>query len=319
MAQSGIKSGVSQLLQELACYVGSELVFDKASEALLKIGGVDLCDKQIERICHHYGQKLEDQLCEKIEKEEPKPLFPRQSPTYCMPDGGMVFTREQEWKEMKLMRLFQAKEHMELSDKRSWIHKSFYLAHLGDHREFCKKAEFYLDPIWDLIFVADGAPWIWNWIDTMYPDSTQILDFYHASEHLWAFANIYFKDDQQKQKEIWIEKQIGRLLEDEAQKVIQAIEKLPRTARKNVTKSRNAIINYYNTNLHRMQYKTFREDGYMIGSGPIESAHRNVIQHRLKLSGQRWTIQGAQQIANLRACKLSDRWRVIQNFIENAA
>lgn len=59
--------------------------------------------------------------------------------------------------------------------------------------------------------------------------------------------------------------------------------------------------------------------GYLIGSGAIESAHRNVVQQRLKLSGQRWSVQGAQQIVNLRAYKKSDRWNEVVDFIKQAA
>jgi hypothetical protein len=303
----------------LACYVGSELVFDKASEALEKIGGIHLCDKQIERICHYYGQKLEDEISQKVAESAAVKVFPYQSPTTCMVDGGMVFTRDQGWKEMKLMRMFQDKECVSLSDKRNWIHESLYVAHLGEHDDFCRKAEVYLDPIWDLTFVADGASWIWNWVEAVFPESTQILDFYHASEHLWAFANVYFKPEEARRKHQWINKQIECLLEDKVHKVIKAIERLPAKGRNGSKDAQKSIIGYYQNNLHRMQYKTFRDDGLMIGSGPIESAHKNVIQQRLKLSGQKWTISGAQQIANLRATRLSGNWGEVQELIKKAA
>ena len=68
-----------------------------------------------------------------------------------------------------------------------------------------------------------------------------------------------------------------------------------------------------------MMYKTFREQGLLIGSGPIESAHRNVIQQRLKLSGQRWTQKGLQQMANLRVVYKSNKWVEIVDYIDKAA
>lgn len=68
-----------------------------------------------------------------------------------------------------------------------------------------------------------------------------------------------------------------------------------------------------------MQYKTYRQNGLLVGSGPIESAHRNVIQQRLKLSGQRWSIKGAQQIDNLRVMKKSNNWECVLRLIKKAA
>ena len=78
-------------------------------------------------------------------------------------------------------------------------------------------------------------------------------------------------------------------------------------------------MRYYQSNVRRMQYKTFVEKGYMIGSGAIESAHRNVVQQRLKLSGQRWSVKGAQQIVDLRACKKSNQWNTVVHLIKTAA
>lgn len=84
-------------------------------------------------------------------------------------------------------------------------------------------------------------------------------------------------------------------------------------------KAQTDAIRYYENNRDRMQYKTYLEKGYLIGSGAIESAHRNLVQQRLKLSGQRWSIEGAQQIMNLRACKKSDQWDQLVGIIKKAA
>ena len=69
-------------------------------------------------------------------------------------------------------------------------------------------------------------------------------------------------------------------------------------------------------NQGRMQYKTYREKGLMIGSGPIEAAHRSVLQKRLKLSGQRWTRKGLQAIANLRTLEKSNQWEHMVELVQ---
>ena len=67
-----------------------------------------------------------------------------------------------------------------------------------------------------------------------------------------------------------------------------------------------------------MKYKTYKARGLLIGSGPIESAHRTVIQKRLKQSGQRWTHQGAQYVANLRVANMNDNWNQVIDLINKA-
>ena len=79
--------------------------------------------------------------------------------------------------------------------------------------------------------------------------------------------------------------------------------------------ARGKILSYYRNNQGRMLYGSYRRRGLLIGSGPIEAAHRNVIQHRLKRAGQRWTEQGVQRLANLRVLRKSDRW---DNVVELA-
>ena len=82
------------------------------------------------------------------------------------------------------------------------------------------------------------------------------------------------------------------------------------------------LLTYYENNIKRMQYRDYLENGWMIGSGPIpayrtgrESANKTVIQHRMKLSGQRWTIQGAQQVTNLRVAEKSGQWENVKQLI----
>lgn len=83
--------------------------------------------------------------------------------------------------------------------------------------------------------------------------------------------------------------------------------------------TQDALVNYYTNNQKRMQYGTYKAKGYCLGSGAIGSAHRNIVQQRLKLSGQRWSLNGAQQIVNLRAYHKSNRWDEVVELIKIAA
>lgn len=301
------------------CYAGTELVFENASAMLMKTKGIEVNSKQIERVCHHYGEQIEEIQAQSIASGAAPAYFKAdfQNYYYAMLDGAMLLTREEKWKELKLGRIFKGRDIVKVSKNRNLLTDSLYVAHLGEHTDFLKKFEHYLDQLRSLIFIADGAPWIWKWIEANYPESIQILDFFHAKEHLCHFAKIYFSNATEYTE--WTKIQSDLLLDDQVKQVIKNIEGLPKTRKCEVEQSRKALINYYNTNSKRMMYKTFREKGLLIGSGPIESAHRNVIQHRLKLSGQRWTKEGLQQMANLRVAYKSNRWIEIVDFIDKAA
>lgn len=86
-----------------------------------------------------------------------------------------------------------------------------------------------------------------------------------------------------------------------------------------VEQERDKLINYCERNKKRMDYPKFIKQGLLIGSGAIEAAHRNVTQKRLKLSGQRWSINGAQNVINLRTLNMSGRWAFVQAKLRKIA
>jgi hypothetical protein len=314
---------MSNYLQYQCCYLGQQSVFQQAEEIFLKMNGLSVTAKQIERVCHHYGEKFdEDYFTGKLAKKEPI-SSPPAPPTYVMMDGGMVLTREKEhpWKEIKLGRIFHTKDYVQgISKKRNLITNSLYVGHLGGHQDFLSKLDYFIEDIPNAskIFIADGAPWIWKWVDDMYPDATQVLDFFHALEHLSVFASLHIDD--QQEKAVWVKKMEKLLLEDQVTEVIEILILLLSTiGKKKVKESLEKLIRYYQNNEKRMKYKTFREQGCLIGSGAMESAIRNVVQQRLKLSGQRWTIAGGQQVLNIRTLFLSGFENKLIDKIKNVA
>ena len=283
-------------------YVGQQTVFEEGSQLLAQLLGVQVSGKQIERLCHYFGERLE------VDKQEAAASFSATELVYGMVDGSMVLTREEGWKEIKLGRLFSTTSHERgHEDQRGRIHSSVYTAHLGHYQDFLSKWERELAPVEKkrLVLLADGAQWFWDWAEEHCRESLQILDYYHCKSYLCRFAKVYFKDKQERIR--WIETQQERLFADRIDEVIETIEQLPRRGVEDLIERRK-ILSYYRNNRRRMYYGSYRKRGLLIGSGPIEAAHRNVIQQRLKLAGQRWTQQGAQQIANLRVIRKSDSW-----------
>ena len=305
---------ISGFAQEAMCYMGQHLVFKEAEEVINTLTSADINAKQIERLCHHYGQSLEDDLLRNIEVTAYEEVLPEVSekPHYVSVDGSMYYTREEDWKEIKLGRIYKHEDLMEVSKDRCELLSSDYVAHLGSSKDFLPKMEYYIENIKNKVFIADGARWIWNWVEDTYPDCEQIVDFFHAKEHLCEFAKEHFKDKSYRKK--WIDKQREVMLNKGISPVIKTLNKLPEK-----TEKIRQLIGYYTNHQKRMQYHLFKEKGLIIGSGAIESAHKDVLQKRLKLSGQRWTKRGLQQMAQLRVAYKSKKWKRIEQLCKKVA
>ena len=314
---------MSLFLQYQCCFLGHQLVFSQAEDFFYKMSGITVSAKQIERVCHHYGEEFESDYAQGKLADAPTGCVTVDNPAYVMMDGGMILTRQKEhpWKELKLGRVFRSRDHVKgVSKKRNLITDFRYVGHIGGHQEFLSKLDFFIEDIDNdsKVFIADGALWIWNWVQDMYPDSTEILDFFHAKEHLCQFASVYFEEV--KTRDEWIRSMEKLLLDDQVEQVVDTLKQLlAGKNKKTTTNILNNLIRYYQNNLKRMKYKTFKNKGYLIGSGAMESAIRNVVQHRLKRSGQRWTIKGGQQITNIRTMFLSNGQDKIIEKIKKAA
>lgn len=157
----------------------------------------------------------------------------------------------------------------------------------------------------ELIFLGDGAVWIWNLVTRYYPNAVQIVDWYHAEEHLEKLAAVAFPEFQARAN--WLEDAVQALWEGQVEQVIQACEALATTC----SEARKAA-QYFSTNAERMRYDRFRSAGYMIGSGSVESACKQIVTQRLRLPGAQWIVEGAVQTAKARAAWLSGEWHALR-------
>jgi len=209
------------------------------------------------------------------------------------------------WKEAKVVTWYRARPRY--SDQSLHAEDIAYYASLEPAETFgelvwATGVHHQADRAEELIFVADGAAWIWKLVDTYFPQAVQIVDWYHASQYLHKVAEAlpWEKEEQQD----WLETQKGNLWEGEVDKVIGACEAVSALAAEPV----KALVSYYTHNKTRMRYREFREAGYLIGSGTVESACKQVVTQRLKRAGARWTPYGAEMTAKARAAWLSDAW-----------
>lgn len=316
MCSTTTKFAISQYLQILLCFLGQSKVYDEASEICDKLLHIDISSPQIQRVCRFYGGLIDPIIDKNLEEYIPVLSdVKKHDNVYVMVDGSFLFTRNDKWKEIKLGRIFSERSVIPINAKRNEVMDSVYVSHMGSVKEFFPKLERHLVNYDNKVIIADGAVWIWNWVESNYPGATQILDFFHAKDKLVIFAKYQFDD--KKDREIWLSDRYDELMKDQVENVITKMQSI-RSRNPSATQAKQTLIKYFTDHAERMMYKTYRDKGLLIGSGPIEAAHRNVLQQRMKLSGQKWSIDGANAIANLRCYKKGGSWGLIENLIKAA-
>jgi len=159
-----------------------------------------------------------------------------------------------------------------------------------------------------LTILGDGAVWIWNLASQHFPEATQIVDLFHAREHLHDLARLpaFMLGDRH---DGWLAARLGELDDGDIPALLSAARQFPLTGLK--AETLDTALGYFETNAPRMRYKHFRSHGLFVGSGAVEAGCKAVIGQRLKLSGMHWSQPGATGILTLRCQQASGRWEQI--------
>lgn len=152
-----------------------------------------------------------------------------------------------------------------------------------------------------VVALGDGAPWIWNLVAELFPHRVEILDWYHADEHVSAAARVLYGEGTERARQ-WRKEQLDRLWDGRVDELVTQLRFLLAHQRRTVKRTAlEDLSRYLSTNRERMRYKAFCEAGYLIGSGPAESAVSYVVQQRMKRTGMHWKAAGADAMLALRS------------------
>ena len=159
-----------------------------------------------------------------------------------------------------------------------------------------------------LTILGDGAAWIWGIATAKFPEATQIVDLYHAREHLHDLAGVleFMLGDQHQD---WLAARLEDLDYGDIDGICAAARVHPLAGVKKEELDR--ALGYFENNAPRMRYKWFRSRGLFVGSGVVEAGCKTIVGQRLKLSGMHWTVQGADAIIALRCREASSQWETI--------
>ncbi|MFH1266639.1 MAG: ISKra4 family transposase [Planctomycetota bacterium] len=157
------------------------------------------------------------------------------------------------------------------------------------------------------VVLGDGAEWIWNLAHQHFLGAIQIVDRFHARQHLWELARKLYPNDERNQK-AWIRVHQKRLLDKgKIEKLVLALRSI-HTTNPEVADKLRTETEYFQTNAERMRYPKFRKQHLFVGSGVIEAGCKTVVGSRFKRSGMFWTVRGANAILALRCCQLNGRF-----------
>jgi hypothetical protein len=322
------ENGWSPEVEELKCALGINVEFLNAQRIFTKWTGIEISDHGLLNQVENIGKQLsEKELNEKAKEILPlenaltlcvkKDLKMQEKPIiYIGIDGIMVpLNNKQGYKEGKVGVIFWENDHFKISPKRKEIRKKEYISTMNNREifgELVYKRYTHLvgTKSCRLVFLGDGAHWIWEMAKQYFPEAIQILDFFHVTEYIWEVARNIFTDEKKQRK--WVKIQTQRLKKSQWEKIINSLNLLKNPSSQ-LKESIESLKTYLLNNSERIDYKNYLEHGYMIGSGVVESSNKKIVTQRLKQSGMHWSKEGANNIMTLRACYFSssDRW---QNF-----
>lgn len=228
-------------------------------------------------------------------------------------DGALVNIRGEGWKEVKTVSVSAVETVTDeaTGDIEVCLRAHSYRAGLWEAKEFAKQqwaegCRRGLERAKQIVSVNDGALWIWLIVQMCWAPCAEILDWWHLIEKLWEVAACLLGEDQTATSH-WVQTQKAHLWHGQRRQVIRAIRRLCPRGQPLPDKVR-LVVGYIFNHRSRIRYHHFRQAGYPLGSGTVESACKLVMQERMKQAGMRWSREGAQAMLALRSVLLSERW-----------
>ena len=314
-------------VRRMLAVVGQAAPFDQGREQMKLLAGLEVTTKAVERTAEAIGEDIGRREQEQIQPAmqldlpvvvgEPIPIL------YVQMDGtGVPVTKAERGeskregqaartREVKLGCVFTQTTYDQQGHAIRDPDSTTYTGAIETAEEFGKRlyAEAW-NRGWSRarkkVIMGDGAEWIWNLADLHFPAAIQIVDLFHARQHLWDLTRVLYPGDEARQKQ-WVMRHQPKLDEGKIEKLVGYLRSLEPSSPEPAETLRKAA-DYFEKNADRMRYPEFRRQHLFVGSGVVEAGCKTVIAIRLKQSGMFWTVRGADAIIALRCCRLSGRF-----------
>jgi hypothetical protein len=316
-------------VRRMLAMVGQESAFARGQQQMKLLAGLVVTAKEVERTAKAIGKDIAQQEQEEIQRGfqldlpvivgQPIPIL------YIEMDGtGVPVVRKEtqdrpgkmpgqpaHTREAKLGCVFTQTQCDDQGYALRDPHSTTYTGAIETAEEFGKR--IFLEAWkrgWSRalirVVLGDGAEWIWNQAELHFPGAIQIVDLFHARQHLWELARALYPQDRALQKR-WMMCQQSLLDSGQIDKLVRSLRSLD-SANLELLETVRIQADYFEKNKERMRYPQFRRQHLFIGSGVIEAGCKTVIGSRTKQSGMFWTVRGANAIIALRCCQLNGRF-----------
>lgn len=315
-------NAMSAEVERLAAYVGVQMPFEQGRQVLAELSLIELSDHSLAKATQVVGQAVVEQerVWQAVAQDETYVNTVQQTPLrlYGTLDGGRVLIRPhqtdpQKWRELKVGAWFTARGQPPRHPDETWTIQAQDISYYTDIAAGADFGELawatgvprHAHHAHELIFLGDGARWIWDIVDLHFPHAVQIVDWFHACEYLMPVAKLAYADEAQQKQ--WVTQVKTALWQGQLETVIAACA-FYIDPKKRLDDPAQKAVTYYTNNQHRMDYPTYRAQGYQIGSGTIESGVKQIACQRMKVTGARWNLTNACLVAKARAAFLSGQW-----------
>ena len=320
---------VSPGVRRMQALVGQETSFDHGRQQMQLLAGLEVTTKAVERNAEAIGERIvqreQDEIQRAMQLDLPMVVGDPIPILYVQMDGtGVpVVKAETEGRASKVEGQPAHTREVKLGcsfTQTKWDDEGYairdpdsttYTGAIETAEQFGKR--IYLEAWkrgWSRaqkkVVMGDGAEWIWNIADQHFPGAIQIVDLYHARQHLWDLARKLYPNDEARQKR-WMLRQQDRLDEGKIEKLVASLRSID-TPQAELAETIRSEADYFEKNADRMRYPEFRRQHLFVGTGVMEAGCKTVIGSRLKQSGMFWTVRGANAIIALRCCCLSGRF-----------
>jgi hypothetical protein len=305
---SGLGPGqLSPGLARACCLLAVDDSFEQTSRKIEQLFGQKVSPNTIDRLTHQVGTVLLQQADQELTNFQKNRYIPRSQITpkrlYIAADGTTVHEIDG-WHESKLGVIYWENERKQ--------RESCYVGRFDNSEIFgwhlwlqaCRCGLRHAD---EVVFLGDGALWIRNEKRKHFGRATFIIDWYHASEHIWDCGKVLLGEGS-KATEKWVKKRESWLWDGQTRKLLNDLQKQQKQHRGRKRKELAGLHKYIRDNEQEMRYDVFRAKGYDIGSGAVEGACKHVVGKRLKQSGMIWNRTGSSAILALRIVWLNAKW-----------
>jgi hypothetical protein len=309
----GWTAGVQEAVSLLSCESGFETVADLMN----RLFGLPISAPTVQELAEYAGRRAEQVL--QAEQDDPpgSPVRPVPDTLIIATDGCQAPQRDG-WHEVKVATLYPKRSRCRTSSGRTKLLAKEYYATV-ENSEALGEALWARADRWGVqqarrvVVMGDGAPWIWSLSDLRFPGALEIVDFYHAAEHLWDVGEALWGDRQTSPAtRSWVRRYRKRLRQGRVDLVLAGIERSVDQRGKGLSSDRLDVVRrnrkYLTQNASRMQYGRFRQMGLPIGTGAVEGSCKHVVQSRFKRPGSRWSRDGLKSMLALKLMRLNDRW-----------